>query len=380
VFVLILSLVATLLQGYLTWRIGSLACLSTAPRRRRLWLLSLVLWLLYLAGIYLGHYADGGLAGLLERLAMDWLGVLFIATTLMLALELLSGFGLWARPYLNRLRTAALLLALLLSGVALLQGARVPVVVRHEVVLSELPAALDGTRLVVLSDLHLGSQFRAPWLAARVAQIEPLRPDLILLLGDIFEGHGGVDEALQPILARLRPPLGLYAVTGNHEFHGDSSAAIAMSETAGVMWLRNRWQQVAPGLLLVGVDDLTPRQLRDRDQDRLTPLLQGRPPGVTLLLSHSPFQVEQAAAAGVEVMLSGHTHGGQIWPFGYLVAQAYPYLVGRHQIGGMSLIISRGTGLWGPRMRLWQPGEIIELTLRTAKRGEREGGPLPHGN
>lgn len=83
-----------------------------------------------------------------------------------------------------------------------------------------------------------------------------------------------------------------------------------------------------------------------------------------VLLSHSPLQVKQAENAGVGLMLSGHTHGGQIWPFGLLVKQYYPYLNGRYQIGKMSLIVSRGTGLWGPQMRLWQPGEIIEVTLR----------------
>ena len=363
-FGLILNVVATLMHGYLTWRIGSLHCCQPARRRRRLWLSSLTLWLLYLTGIQFCHDASGGVAGLLDRLALDWLGALFIATTVMLTLELLTGFGLWAKTYLNHLRIVALMVALLLIGVALLQGIRAPVIVRHEVALAELPAALDGTRLVVLSDLHLGSQLKAKWLAARVAQVEALKPDIIVLLGDIFEGHGGVDDELQPILARLQAPLGVYAVTGNHEFHGDTEAAITMSKTVGIVWLRNRWQPIAPGLLLAGVDDLT-RHLRNGDKaDRITPLLTARPKGATVLLSHSPLQVEQAAASGAELMLSGHTHGGQIWPFGYLVAHYYPHLAGRYQIGEMTLIVSRGTGLWGPRMRLWQPGEIIEVVLK----------------
>lgn len=363
-FGLILNAVATLMHGYLTWRIGTLHCCQPARRRRRLWLSSVTLWLLYLAGIQFGHDASGGMAGLLDRLALDWLGALFIATTVMLALDLLTGFGLWAKPYLNHLRTVALTVALLLTGVALLQGIREPIVVRHEVALDGLPAALDNTRLVVLSDLHLGSQLKAKWLAERVAQVEALKPDIIVLLGDIFEGHGGVDNALQPILAHLQAPLGVYAVTGNHEFHGDTEATIAMSETAGIIWLRNRWQPITPGLLLAGVDDLTRHQRNGDNADRITPLLAARPKGATVLLSHSPLQVAQAAASGAALMLSGHTHGGQIWPFGYLVTHYYPYLAGRFQIGDMTLIVSRGTGLWGPRMRLWQPGEIIEVVLR----------------
>jgi predicted MPP superfamily phosphohydrolase len=123
-------------------------------------------------------------------------------------------------------------------------------------------------------------------------------------------------------------------------------------------------QQIAPGLLLAGVDDLTRHQRNGDNADRVTPLLKGRAEGATVLLSHSPLQVEQAAASAIGLMLSGHTHGGQIWPFSYLVAHYYPYLAGRFQVGDMTLIVSRGTGLWGPRMRLWQRGEILEVTLR----------------
>ncbi len=366
-FGLILNLIATLMHGYLTWRVGSLHCFNTVQRHRKLWLSSLALWLLYLAGIYLGHDASGAVTSLLDRIALDWLGVLFIATTIMLTLDLLTAFGLWATPYLNRLRIGSLVLAVLCIVVALVQGNRAPVVVRHEVAMASLPAGLDGTRIAVLSDLHLGSQLNAGWLAARVAQIAALKPDVIVLLGDLFEGHGAVDDALPPVLARLQAPLGVFAVTGNHEFHGDSAAAIAMSEAVGVVWLRNRWQQIAPKLLLAGVDDLTRHQRNGDNADRITPLLMERPKGATVLLSHSPLQIEQAAATGAELMLSGHTHGGQIWPFSYLVGHYYPYLAGRYRIGAMTLIVSRGTGLWGPRMRLWQPGEIIEVTLRSAK-------------
>lgn len=364
VFGLILTLLASLMHGYLSWRIASLPWFDTGRRRRKLLLLAFALWLLYLSGVLFVHDATHGIAQGLDRFAMDWLGGLFITTTVMLALELLTGFGLWGKPLLNRLRLAGLIVALLLIGTALWQGMRAPVIVHHEVALSGLPPALDGSRLVLLSDLHLGSQLGAHWLAARVAQVEAIKPDMIVLLGDIFEGHGAPDSALQPLLSRLRAPLGVYAVTGNHEFHGDSDATSIMSERAGIEWLRNRWKVVAPGLVVVGVDDLTRYSRNGDNNDRLTPLLKGRPEGATILLSHSPLQVAQAAAAGTGLMLSGHTHGGQIWPFNYLVAQYYPYLAGEYRIAQMSLIVSRGTGLWGPRMRLWQAGEIIEVTLR----------------
>ena len=355
------------MHGYLTWRMGSLNCFKPVERRHRLWLFSLTLWLLYLAAVHFGHDASFGMVGLLDILALNWLGALFIGSTVMLSLDLLTGFGLWAKPFLNHLRTGAFVLSLLLVVFALVQGMRAPVVVKHEVGMAALPASLDGTRLVVLSDLHLGSQRGAEWLAARADQIEKLKPDAVILTGDLFEGHGELDGNLRPIFARLKAPLGIFAVAGNHDFHGETAAAITMSEAAGVVWLRNRCQQIAPGLLLAGVDDLSRLHRNGDDEDRITPLLNScTTKGAKVLLSHSPLQVGQAARADAGLMLSGHTHAGQIWPFSLLVEQYYPYLVGRYQVGAMTLIVSRGTGLWGPRMRLWKTGEIIEVTLRRA--------------
>ncbi len=96
----------------------------------------------------------------------------------------------------------------------------------------------------------------------------------------------------------------------------------------------------------------------------MTRALAGRAPGATILLSHAPSQANRVSAAGVDLMLSGHTHGGQIWPFGYLVRREYPLLAGEYAVGGMTVIVCRGTGTWGPRMRLWHPGEILRITLR----------------
>lgn len=364
-FIIILALVATLMHGYLTWRVASLKPFAIEHRRLGIWLASLCIWLICIAGIRFGHASGGGLFALLEQLALDWLGILFMVTTIMLVIDVVTGFGLWAKPWLERLRFGALLLAGVMIGVAIVQGNRPPLITRHEVALEGLPQSLDGARVAVLSDLHLGSQFGADWLADRVEQVEGLNPDIIILLGDIFEGHGAANYAeLQPIIARLRAPLGVYAVTGNHEFFGDVGDAIAMSEGAGVTWLRNRMVTVVPGLTLVGVDDLSHYFRNDDNTIQVESLLKERPAGVTMLLSHSPLQVESAAAAGTGLMLSGHTHNGQIWPFNYFVQRFYPYITGKYVVGDMTLIVSSGTGLWGPRMRLWKTGEIGELTLK----------------
>lgn len=363
-FSLILGLVSTLLHVYVSWRIASLSLFSVGKRRQVFWLLSLVVWLIYQAGVQLGHDASSGLMAVLSGFALDWLGALFITTWVLLAVDLFSGFGLWAKAYVQHLRSLALLLAGCLVLFAMLQGHRAPQINRYELALAQLPAELSGLRVVVVSDLHLGARRGPSWWSARVDEVMDTKPDIIVLLGDLFEGHGDPSPELQASFARLQAPMGVFAVTGNHEFHGDSEAAMTMVEAAGIHWLRNRTVQLAPGLALAGVDDLSRYARNGAQAVRIGELLQGHAGEVLILLSHSPLQVEEAAVAGVDVMLSGHTHNGQIWPFHYLVERFYPYMSGRYQVNDMTLIVSRGTGLWGPVMRLWRPGETIGLTLR----------------
>jgi hypothetical protein len=127
--------------------------------------------------------------------------------------------------------------------------------------------------------------------------------------------------------------------------------------------LRNSWSEVLPGLVLAGVDDLSSSLHSEWNDDLISESLKNRPQCATILLSHTPWQIEKAANAGVDLMLSGHTHGGQIWPFDYIARSRYQFFEGWHQIKSMNLIISRGTGTWGPRMRLWCPSEISRITL-----------------
>jgi hypothetical protein len=301
---------------------------------------------------------------LLELVGMHALAVSFILAVPLLAVDLVTGFGLLARRHAGTLRGWALVAGSGMVVAAFVQGTRPPEVISHEVRLAGLPAALDGTVVVALSDFHLGSLLDGKWLAARVAQVEALKPDVVALLGDLLEGHGAPPRALAEGLAGFRAPLGVFAVTGNHEYHGGREGSVRFLEEAGVRVLRDRWVELRPGLVLAGVDDLTSRRRRSVAGDPVSAALAARPPGAVVLLSHSPLELERAAAAGAGLVLCGHTHGGQIWPFGYLVQRAYPHLAGRHEVGGATVIVSRGAGTWGPRMRLWKRGEILRVVLR----------------
>ncbi len=302
----------------------------------------------------------------LDVVASVWVGVLFLLLAWLLAADVVTGFGFVFRAHVTRVRTAAVAIAGVLSVVALIQAARPPAVRSHEVELPGLPAALDGLVLVQISDLHLGPMLGESWVAARIEQVRALRPDLVVVNGDLVDHDVGKVEGLVPVLRRLSAPLGVFAVTGNHEFYAGLGRSLALLEGAGFRVLRDAHAEVAPGLVLAGVDDPTGRRQTGEDDGFLERALEGRPPGAVVLLSHSPKGVEGAADLGVGLMLSGHTHGGQIWPFRYLVKLAYPRVEGEYRAGGMTLLVSRGTGFWGPPMRFPRRSEILRITLRAA--------------
>jgi predicted MPP superfamily phosphohydrolase len=228
-----------------------------------------------------------------------------------------------------------------------------------------LPKDYDGLVLVEISDLHLGTLLGQRWAERMVQRVNALKPELIVVDGDVIDGNVDRVEPLVPTLKKLRAPLGVWAVTGNHEYYAGLRDSIDLFQRAGFTVLEDRSTKVVPGLTIAGVDDLTARQGDGHTAIAVQKALSNRPAGATIYLSHSPLQAPAAAAAGAGLMICGHTHNGQIWPFNYLVHTRYAYMAGRYQVGNMSLIVCRGTGTWGPRMRLWWPSEIVRIKLRS---------------
>jgi predicted MPP superfamily phosphohydrolase len=349
---------------YVFWRLASVPWVAACCSRRTL------LWTaLALAGSYpLARFVSSrhleALGEPLEFAAANWIGVLFILLTLLVAVDVVT-LGGWLLPKVAPvIRGWTVAGALVLSAIALVQGLRPPVVRDYEVRLAGLPKERDGLVLVAVSDLHLGTMIGGRWLKNLADRVSALRPDGIVIVGDLVDGNVSELESLLPVLKTLRAPLGVWAVTGNHEHYAGLERSVRLLEDAGYTVLRDRWADVVPGVVMAGVDDLTARRQFGRADKAIENALANRPPGAVILLSHSPMQASTAAAAGVGLMLSSHTHGGQIWPFGYLVQMSYPLLSGRYQVGGMTVVVGRGTGTWGPRMRLWQPGEILRIKLR----------------
>lgn len=229
-----------------------------------------------------------------------------------------------------------------------------------DVRLRGLPQELAGFKLVQISDVHVGPLLRKDWLGHVVDNIVALTPDAVAITGDLVDGS--VEELREQVapLARLDPRHGVFFVTGNHEYYSGAEAWYAHLPSLGVRPLRNERVEIAPGLFMAGIEDPTGRP-------DLSKALEGHDDADALvLLAHQPRQFAEAARKGVPLTLSGHTHGGQIWPFSWIVALVQPYLAGLHRKGESQLYVSRGTGFWGPPMRVFAPPEITLLKLQPA--------------
>lgn len=231
-----------------------------------------------------------------------------------------------------------------------------------------LPDHLEGTTIAHVSDLHIGYVHRAGRVRKVVDAVNAEQPDIIVLTGDQADGDPAVFIAGAEPLRDLRAPFGVYAVNGNHEHYGDVKRVVAELSRLGVTVLGNEWVEVAPNLVVAGVEDPTGR-LTGEGPD-LVRALAGIPSDATvILLAHQPQIFDEASERGVELVLSGHTHGGQIWPWGSVAKRSHTYLAGYYGRGESHLYVSNGVGSWGPLLRVGAPPEIIFHRLtRSARR------------
>lgn len=314
-FGFVLTFAVTLMHIYVFWRAASVPFLKKRLPLKFLIGTGIILWAIFYLGRVLGHGGSGAFATTLEFLGMTWMATIFLLFVSLLAMDIFTGFGFLLPRLAPSLRGWALIFGGALSLIALFQGLRPPVIKNYEVRLPGLPDEMNNKVIMVISDLHLGSLLGERWLEARIDQVQAQNPDIVVLLGDIFEGHGGSEEEMAETMHRLSAPFGVWAVPGNHESHGRNNGSLSLLEEAGIRILRNNWIEISPGFVLAGVDDLTSVRRSGRGGELVSKALEGRPSGATIFLSHTPWEAEKAAEAGVGLMLSGHTHAGQVWPF-----------------------------------------------------------------
>ena len=311
-----------------------------------------------------------------RRSIAHWVGYATLAVfSLLLMLVLLSdvvrliggvaGWALTART----VSFAVVAAAAGLSAVGLVQ-ARCPRVKRVTVEIEDLPAALDGYRIVQWSDVHIGPTIQRRFLQSLVERTNALEADAVAITGDFVDGYlDGLREQVQPI-AGLRARDGVFYVTGNHEYYWRASEWVKELQRLGLIFLKNEHRVITRGgatLVMAGVTDPVGRYTHTQDPDAA---LAGAPSdSFKVLLSHRPQTAGDADRLGVHLQLSGHTHGGQFFPFNLLIGFFQPIVAGLHRVGRTWLYVSRGTGYWGPPSRLGVGGEITVLEL--VKSGSR---------
>ena len=326
-----------------------------------------------------GHFRRGFVWG-----GYIWLGVMFLLFTVVVSTDLLRLLAAIARrvaatqPLDLRRRTLLARLAagatgVLVSGLAsaALRSVRKPVEVRRvSVRLERLPRAQDGFRIVQLTDIHVGPTIGRAFVEQIVGRANALAPDLVAITGDLVDGTVGQLAAAIAPLAKLKAPHGVYFVTGNHEYFSGAEDWLNELNRLGIRVLRNERVSIDNGTVgfdLAGVDDRSAVHYGGLPpEEALGRALLDRDPGRELvLLAHQPRTLLDAEPFGIGLQLSGHTHGGQMWPFNFVVGLQQPFVAGLHRRGSSQIYVSRGTGYWGPPMRLGAPAEITEIRLES---------------
>jgi predicted MPP superfamily phosphohydrolase len=302
-------------------------------------------------------------------LAMGLFSTLLVLTVLRDVFLLVWAWFAQASPALPRASAAAVpVLALLVTAVGVVNARRLAHVKTVAVPIAGLPHALDGYTIVQLSDIHVGPTIKRGYLNAIVNRVNALQADAVAITGDLVDGSVAQLGLHTEPLQRLRARDGVYVVTGNHEYYSGAREWIAELRRLGLTVLMNEHvlhERDGAALMIAGVTDFTAHHYIEQHRSDAQQAGAGavREVAVRILLAHQPRSAPAAAAAGFDLQLSGHTHGGQFWPWNLLVPLQQPYVAGLHRLRQLWVYTSRGTGYWGPPVRFGAPSEITRLRL-----------------
>ncbi len=391
-----LLLLSALLHGWVGWRLAPAIGAAYPSTEAWLWtalIASALLMPLGLAGRRRrGAVAAGTALTWAGLLCMGLFSTLFVLTLLrdaLLALALVGAvaaapFGLdpaWLDPLQTGTAVAVPLLALAATAWGFWTARRTASVVRVDVPIAGLPATLHGFSVAQISDVHVGPTIRQAYVQRIVARVNTLGADLVAITGDLVDGH--VDELRQHVapLSGLRSTHGTFFVTGNHEYYSGAHAWVDALRALGIQVLMNEHRvlhhEAGAGagcasvdrdtemVVVAGVADYGAHHFDENHRSDPVAAIAGAPLGarLRLLLAHQPRSASAAAGAGYDLQLSGHTHGGQFWPWMHFVQFQQPFTAGLHRLADLWVYTNRGTGYWGPPKRFGVASEITHLRL-----------------
>ncbi len=378
-------LVSLLLHAFVGWRVAPDLVAVSASLGAGWWGLLLLSALLTPMGVMARRFAKPPLSDVLTWLGLLCMGLFstLLVLTLLRDLGLLAAYGIdWLRPAtlaLPILRTdsalALPLLGLLVTAWGFWNARRTASVLRVDVPIANLPAALHGFTVAQISDLHIGPTIKGRYLQRIVARVNSLGADLVAITGDLVDGsvHELRDQVAS--LTGLTSTHGTFFVTGNHEYYSGAHGWIDALRELGVRVLMNEHvlihhstdsQDPEQAMMVVaGVTDFSAHHFDESHRSDPQLAIADAPAHAVfkLLLAHQPRSAAAAAQAGFDLQLSGHTHGGQFWPWNHFVKLQQPFTAGLHKLRSLWVYTSRGTGYWGPPKRFGAPSEITHLRL-----------------
>ena len=341
-------------------------------------LLLIVSALLVPFGMFARRFTQPPVSDTLAAIGLAFMGLfssLLVLTLLRDALLLLlwiAGFAAPSAIPMESVRAASAgavpVLALAITLMGYWNARRTAGVVTVEVPLAGLPVALQGFTIVQISDIHVGPTIGRRYVEGIVEAVNRLKPDLVAITGDLVDGSVAELGAHVAPLSRLLSRHGSFFVTGNHEYYSGVLPWLAELKRLGIKVLHNEHVVIERGcaqLVLAGVTDYSAAHFDESHRSNPREAIAGAPinAAARVLLAHQPRSAAAAAAAGFDLQLSGHTHGGQFLPWNFLVRFQQPFTAGLHRLGPMWVYVSRGTGYWGPPKRFGAPSEITELKL-----------------
>ena len=377
-FFLVTGIGLAIINGWISWWLWR-ALSGTGWLRIALCILVLVLGAAFPL-LYKGH-GDSLAHVWVLRAGAFWMGVAFYAFALVLLADI---WGLGARifgalpPATPRWGAVLLVMGLpLLLGVGSWFNAAFPALRHYDITVrtqGPVPAAYADKplKLGVITDMHLGRLLTAGRLGRAVELLAPEQPDAILYVGDIIDDHIKLDaEATAAALAVAQPRLGHWAVPGNHEYiSGSIDKSLDFLRAVGMHVLRDQWAVVDNSFVLAGRDDLSKPGFTGIQRGSMEEILSDLPEQYRSLplvvMDHQPAAIDEARSAGAALMLSGHTHNGQLWPFNFVTELRYENPLGLLTKGDFHSIVSAGTGTWGPPLRTTGRAEVLLVTVHFA--------------
>ena len=361
------------LPGYVGWRL--LSAMSLAPIVITAGIVLLVAFCLFIpVSMRSRNMLDRKLADRMSWVgltAMGFFSSLFVLT--LLRDLLLAGTHLFmsseqARYWMAPSAQAALFLAVFMTVAGLIIARRRPGIVEVRIPVLGLPRALHGFSIAQISDVHVGPTIKRGFVEGIVRRVNDLNADMIAVTGDLVDGSVQQLSVHTAPLAGLASRHGAFFVTGNHEYYSGERAWTEEIRRLGMHVLKNEHvvlQHDGATLVLAGVTDYSAHHFDPAQRSDPAAALSGAPAdaGAKILLAHQPSSASAAAKAGFDVQISGHTHGGQFWPWNLFVGFFQPFTSGLHRLKNLSIYVSRGTGYWGPPNRFGVPSEITRIRL-----------------